>query len=250
MSAIGLEFAKLKRKRIWLTLALIVGFELVWAVSGLMMTLMRDYEVPKDTAFVVSQASGVIALFAPIVATVIVSRLSAMEHDGRMMPTLFAANQSRSSLFFGKFFVAFVMVTLGTVVYVAVVTLVASARGVTPDLGLTGTWLLGLVVAGIAVIAIQLVLALLFERQAVTLTVGVLGGLVGSFAAQVPPQLSVLIPWQYAGLVNPMRSELRDGTIIGFVPVENLGAYLAIIVFVGVGCVAVTQTVFAKMVSR
>jgi len=250
MTAIGLEFAKLKRKRIWLTLAMVVGFELVWAVAGLMMTLTRTYEVPQNTAFVMIQTSGVVALFSPVVATVIVSRLSAMEHEGRMMPALFAANQSRRSLFLGKAFVACVMVTLGSVAYVAVVTLTAAARGVRADLTLTGTWLFGLVVANIAVVAVQLLLALLFERQVVTLTVGILGGLLGSFATQVPAQLAIFIPWQYAGLVVPMRWQLSGSTIVGLVPVENLGVYLAFIVLVGVTCMAVAQRVFATMVSR
>ena len=119
MSAVGLELSKLRRKRLWLTVVLVLGFELVWILAIQMVYLSREMTTPIETGFVISQASQVHAIFAPILATVVVSRLAAMEHDGDMMPVLFAANQSRGSLFRAKYAVAAMISTIATVIVVA-----------------------------------------------------------------------------------------------------------------------------------
>jgi len=227
----------------------VLGFELVWILAIQMVYLSREMTTPIETGFVISQASQVHAIFAPILATVVVSRLAAMEHDGDMMPVLFAANQSRGSLFRAKYAVAAMISTIATVIVVAAVTLVAAGRGVPTDAGLVAVWLLGLVLANLAVVAIQLTLALLFQRQAVTLTVGVIGGLVGSFAGFVPAAVAAFIPWQYPGLVTPVRMEF-DGVITGFTLIDHLGVLIALVAVVGVACTAAGQSVFTRQVSK
>lgn len=250
MSAVGLELSKLRRRRLWLTVLLILGLELAWGVAILMVSLSRDTAIPLEMGHAIGQASQVHAIFAPILATVVVSRLAAMEHDGGMMPVLFAANQSRGSLFQAKYAVAAAISTVATVVVVACVSLVATGRGVPSDPGLVAVWLLGLVLANLAVVAIQLVLALLFQRQAVTLAVGVVGGLIGSFAGFVPTAVAVFIPWQYPGLVTPVRIAQTDGTITGFPIVDHLGALITVVAAVGLVCTAVGQAVFTRQVSK
>lgn len=250
MKAFGIELSKLRRKRLWLTVLLVVGFELLWILAILMVQLSRDPSAPIDVGYVIGQASQVHAIFAPILATVVVSRLAAMEHDAGMMPVLFAANQSRGSLFRSKYVLALVISSVATVIVVAAVTLAAAGQGVAPDLGLAGVWLLGLLLANMAMVAIQLVLALLFHRQAVTLTVGIVGGLVGSFAGFVPLTVAAFVPWQYPGLVTPVRMEQVGGVITGFPLVDHLGVLIVIVTVVGVVCAGAGQAVFGRQVSR
>ena len=250
MRAVGLELSKLRRRRLWLTVLLVLGFELAWIIAILLVSLSRETAVPLEMGRAISQASQVHAIFAPILVTVLVSRLSAMEHDGNMMPVLFAANQSHSSLFLAKFAVAAVISTVATMVVVTSVGVVAAGRSVPADPGLVGVWLLGLVLANLAVVAIQLVLALLFQRQAVTLTVGVVGGLIGSFSGFVPTAVAVFVPWQYPGLVTPVRIAQTGGTITGFPLVEHLGVLIALVAVVGVACTVAGQAVFIRQVSK
>lgn len=250
MRAIGLELSKLRRKRLWLTVLLVLGFELLWIIAILTVSLSRETATPVTMGYAIGQASQVHAIFAPILATVVVSRLAAMEHDGGMMPVLFAANQSRGSLFLAKYVVAAALSTAVTVLVVIAVCLVAASRGVPSDAGLVLVWLLGLVPANLAIIAIQLVLALLFQRQAVTLTVGVVGGLVGSFAGFVPTGVAALVPWQYPGLVTPVRMEQVDGTITGFPLVDHLAAIIALVAVVGVVFMMLGRFVFSRRISR
>lgn len=251
MNALKLEFRKLKRKRLWLTVLLVLGFEVVWVLLLLVNALGRDISgAPKDTGFMIGQVSQVHTIFASIFATVIVSRLAAMEHDGGTMQMLFAANQSRGSLFRAKYLLAAGLSTLATLIVVAAVSSLAAAHDITLDTGLIGAWLLGMVMANLAIIAIQLLLALLFQRQAVTLTVGIVGGLVGSSAGFVPPAVAAFVPWQYPGLITPVRMETIDGTIVGFPMIDNLAALIAVVAGVGVVLTVVAQSVFSRQISK
>ena len=182
MTALGIELSKLKRKRLWLTVLLVLGLEVLWIVAMTTISLGREIQAPREMGYIIGQTSQVHAIFAPILVTVVASRLAAIEHDGEMMPVLFAANQSRGSLFRTKYLVTLAVAVFASIVIVALVGAIGSLHGFPSDPSLLGTWLCGLVLASIPVTGIQLALALLFARQAVTLTVGIIGGLVGSFA--------------------------------------------------------------------
>lgn len=250
MKAISLELSKLRRKRLWLTVLLVLGFESLWITAILMVSLSRETSTSTTMEYTIGQASQVHAIFAPILATVVVSRLVAMEHDGGMMPVLFAANQSRGSLFLAKYAVTAAISTAGTIFVVFTVFLIATGRDVLSNPGLVVLWLLGLILANLAIIAIQLVLALLFQRQAVTLTVGIIGGLMGSFAGFVPKVVAIFIPWQYPGLVTPVRMEQADGMITGFSPVDHLTVLIALVAVVGVIFIVAGQLLFSRRISR
>ncbi|MFF5794656.1 ABC transporter permease [Paeniglutamicibacter sp. NPDC012692] len=246
MNPVALEFRKLHRKHLWLTVFLVLGFELVWAVVALTMSLSHEGAVPHDSAFVIAQVSQIHGIFAPVLATVLASRIAAMEHDGGMMPVLFAANQSRTGLFRAKFFAIFAATTIATIVGFLAVLGYGATKGVTADWYLIGVFFAGCVLANAAVISIQLTLALLFTRQAVTLSVGIIGGLLGSFAGFMPALVSMFLPWQYVGLVTPVRMHVIDGRIAGFPMVPEIGLHLLIVAAVGAISVLVCQAIFSR----
>ena len=251
MSALSLEFKKLKRTRIWLTVLMVLGFEVVWVSVLLINALNSEISgAPKNTGLVIGQVSQVHTIFASVFATVVVSRLVAMEHEGGMMSVLFAANQTRGSLFRAKFLLAVGYTTMATLIIVAVVVAASGAAGIDLNFGLVAVWLLGLILANLAIAAIQLVLAFLFQRQSITLTVGVIGGLIGSFAGFVPPGVAAFIPWQYPGLITPVRVETVDGVIVGFPLIDHLGLLIAVVGVVGIACAGVGQAVFSRQISK
>ena len=177
MKALGLEISKLKRSRLWLTLLLATGLELVWATALTVISLAKAPSgVAATTGYAIGSATDVHNLVAPIISAVVASRLAATEHDSTMLSQLLADGQSRTSLFLAKLTTALAICSVPVITLVATTTLVATANGVPTDLGMTATWLGGLLVANIAMTAIHLVLALLVHRQALTLSVGALGG--------------------------------------------------------------------------
>jgi len=235
MNPVALEFRKLRRKHLWLTVFLVLGFELVWALMALTMSLSHEGAVLHDSAFAIAQVSQIHGIFAPVLATVLASRIAAMEHDGGMLPVLFAANQSRTGLFRAKFFAVFAAMTIATIVGFLAVLGYGATQGVTADWYLIGIFFAGCVLANTAVISIQLVLALLYTRQAVTLSVGIM-----------PAMVSVFLPWQYVGLATPVRMDVIEGRIAGFPVVPEIGLHLLIVTVVGAISVLVCQTIFSR----
>jgi len=246
VTSVTMEFRKLRRKYLWLTVVLVLGFELLWALMALTMSLSHDGAVPHDSAFVIAQVSQIHGIFAPIVATVLASRIAAMEHDGGMLPVLFAANQSRSGLFRAKFFTVFALTTIATIVGFLTVLGYGAIQGVGADWSLIGLFFVGCILSNVSVTSIQLLLALLFTRQAVTLTVGIIGGLLGSFAGFMPAATSMFLPWQFVGLVTPVRMDVIDGRIAGFPIVPGIGVHLLVVAVVGVVSVLACQSIFSR----
>lgn len=247
MNPVALEFRKLHRKHLWLTVSLILGFELLWMLMALTISLNQEERiVPHDSAFVIAQVSQIHGIFAPILATVLASRIAAMEHNSGMLPVLFAANQSRTGLFRAKFFAIFAATTVATIVGFLVVMGYGSTQGVSANWYLISIFFLGCIFASAAVVSIQLTLALLFTRQAVTLSVGIVGGLLGSFSGFMPAIVSIFLPWQYVGLVTPVRMNVINGHIAGFPVVAEIGLHLLIVATIGVISVPVCQTIFSR----
>ena len=252
MKALGLEISKLKRSRLWLTLVLATGLELVWATALTVISLAKAPSgVAATTGYAIGSATDVHNLVAPIISAVVASRLASTEHDSTMLSQLLADGQSRTSLFLAKLTTALAICSVPVITLVATTTLVATANGVPTDLGMTATWLGGLLVANIAMTAIHLVLALLVHRQALTLSVGALGGLLGTLTdVFVPSSVAAVLPWQYPALLSPVRLVFGEGTTTGVAPVDHLGAYIVIVIVIGLAATALAQAAFNRQVTR
>ena len=76
MKALGLEISKLKRSRLWLTLLLATGLELVWATALTVISLAKAPSgVAATTGYAIGSATDVHNLVAPIISAVVASRL-------------------------------------------------------------------------------------------------------------------------------------------------------------------------------
>ena len=252
MKALGLEISKLKRSRLWLTLALATGLELVWATALTVISLAKAPSgIAVTTGYAIGSATDVHNLVAPIISAVVASRLASTEHDSTMLFQLLADGQSRTSLFLAKLTTALAICSVPVIALVSTTTLVATASGVPTDLGMTATWLGGLLVANIAMTAIHLVLALLVHRQALTLSVGALGGLLGTLTDVImPSSVAAVLPWQCPALLSPVRLVFGEGTTTGVAPVDHLGAYIVIVIVMGLAATALAQAVFNRQVTR
>ena len=69
MKALGLEISKLKRSRLWLTLLLATGLELVWATALTVISLAKAPSgVAATTGYAIGSATDVHNLVAPIIS--------------------------------------------------------------------------------------------------------------------------------------------------------------------------------------
>ncbi|RNL82211.1 ABC transporter permease [Halostreptopolyspora alba] len=242
-----LEFRKLRRTRLWLTIGTLLAFELAWVTVALTRTFAQHGDIARDSGVVLGQVLQLHGLFGPLLVAIVASRLSALEHEARMVPRLFALNQSRPSLFRAKF-ATLLLVTLGyTAVGGAWLVGFGAMTGVTAQWKPIGIFVVGLVAANLAPIAIHLLLALVTTRQVVTLGVGILGGVAGTFVSFVPHAVSLAVPWHYYGVVNPVRMVVDDGSLTGFAPVEGIEWTVAVVAAVGAAVFLVALGIYERV---
>ena len=134
---------------------------------------------------------------------------------------LTALGQREGTRFAAKLVVGSFTVALGQVAIVAFTSLIGPGMGLRVTAAYQDTFwpsLIILLAASVAVMAVQLVLAICFEKQAIGLCVGALGGFVCSGLSFVHLEaFGWLLPWGFAAAATPVSTadSYKAGTFVG-----------------------------------
>lgn len=211
-----LELLKLRGSSFpWMWLGMML---LTSAWSG--MSFMKRADNPDPALWSVVLADGeiyrIVSLLAPILAALLTSRIAVLETTERMNLKWLSFGQSDAARFVGKLIVAGTAVGLCFLIPLLWVPLAAKGLGFT----VTGSFIALLWVpasvgflSAMATSAIQLMLSMVVERQAVGLGLGVIAGVLGSgLDAMNQPALGWLFPAGLSSASNPfVRSVHMDG---------------------------------------
>ncbi|RBP98053.1 ABC transporter permease [Bifidobacterium aemilianum] len=150
-----------------------------------------------------------VGLLAPIFAALLTSRLAVLETSERMNLTWLSLGQSDLSRFWCKLLVSGTALGLCFLLPLCWIPLAAQAMGFGRSGSLASLLVLPACIAFLsclAVSALQLVISLLVDRQAVGLGVGVIAGLVGSGLGPMGlPWLGWLFPAGISSAANPFQ---------------------------------------------
>jgi hypothetical protein len=142
------------------------------------------------------------SIMMPVIAAVVASRLSDIEHKGQMLKLLDTVMPA-GRLFAAKFLCGalymFAAVLLQVIVMVAVGHAVGFAGN--PPLDKLLYYLLFTTAVNLTILLLQQILSLLFVNQMVPLTVGLIGGFAGLFIMFFPQNLERLLLWGYYGVL-------------------------------------------------
>lgn len=153
----------------------------------------------------------------PVGMAALASRIWDMETQGNGCRLLFTL-QSRGSLFASKALLCTLQNTLICATEIAGIFLLARSKGVTqmPDMRQVAWLTLCTFSVNEMLLFGQLLLSIRSGTQVVPLAVGMVGSLLGVFAAFLPPAVSYLMPWGYyvplSGMGMNWDSETRIGT--------------------------------------
>lgn len=237
------ELRKYFRSRFGLFLLVLIAFEALWISAALFVALSRDTVAEKTLLYALVPGSQIHSLLAPIMMTILASRIATLEHDAHAYKLLFAHGIDPKNMFFAKMLVLFVCGTLISGIHCLTIAAILTAKNIVFSYGALALYFTGLLLAGIATSAIQLFLALSYDKQQVTLLIGGLGGLLGSTTNFMPRVIAMILPWQYFGLLLPAYPNYQDGSLISLTPAPHYGL---LIVFVGaVGIVVSILLAFA-----
>ena len=172
MKYLGLELYKLKRRKVFLTFALILGVELLFVFSNYgnnenFLGMISDPNAPAWEDLIVGPAT-MNGLFLPILAAVIASRICDMEHRGNTWKLLECNNENRKAIWFCKFTVVTVLMLAAILIQALVIVAYGNAVGIVEPLPVKTLWefVLGTVMVTFVVVTIQVFFSLVFCEPA------------------------------------------------------------------------------------
>lgn len=174
--------------------------QILWSVWGV--GRMDAHKLSQGWMYFLYQYPLLNSIMMPVIAAVVASRLSDIEHKGQMLKLLDTVMPA-GRLFAAKFLCGalymFAAVLLQVIVMVAVGHAVGFAGN--PPLDKLLYYLLFTTAVNLTILLLQQILSLLFVNQMVSLTVGLIGGFAGLFIMFFPQNLERLLLWGYYGVL-------------------------------------------------
>ena len=199
------EFYKTRRRYLFVTALAITAIGLAWATYG-------NYDGPSG-AFMLEngwmaflyQLPMLNAIFFPLLSIVIASRLADVEHKGGALKQLCAIAE-KGRLYDAKLLYGLGIVLLAVLLHWLGLIVFGIVRGFggTLPLRLYLLFLLFTILPTMAIYIIQHTLSLLYQNQAVSFFVGIIGTFAGLFSLFLPqvPLLRRFLPWGYYGTLQ------------------------------------------------
>ena len=243
------EIRKYVRSKIFLVLLLLVVFETLWVSAAVFISMGKETEIVKSIAYPILQSGQIHALLMPLFIAVLASKVAVLEHDAQAYKLLFATRLQPAYLYLGKLFILLIYVAIVTLCHVSTLFFIASVTGVVGEKWvLLSVYALGIFIAGVAVSALQLFLAMRFEKQQVALLFGGVGALLGVSAKFVPLGIAIVLPWQYFGLMTPVTAVFKDNKFQELNFPENFYLIMVSIAIVGIILTCTAAKLFERKI--
>jgi hypothetical protein len=200
MKALAMEFYKTRRRKVWLIIAALIIVQLAWMMFGF--RDMDAHDLQQAWRFSLYLYPILNSIMMPVIAAVVASRLSDVEHKGqalKLLKTVMPAGR----LFDAKFLCGAIYMLATVVVQVLVILIVGQGKGFEGEtpIQMLGYYLLFTTAANLTILVLQQALSLLLINQMISLTIGLLGGFAGLFMLYLPSNIAQFIPWGYYGVL-------------------------------------------------
>ncbi|MGI5825179.1 MAG: ABC transporter permease, partial [Bacillota bacterium] len=195
------EFMKARRRYVFLTALVITVLGLCWGLYG----NYTEVIIKHGWRMFLYQLPLVNAIFLPLLAMVVSSRLCGMEHKGLMLKQL-ECIISPGKLYDAKLIYGLSIMTVCTLLMWSATVVFGIYKGFEGGfpVKLYLLYLLFTIVPTAVIYIFQHSLALIFKNQAVSFFVGILGEFVGIFSMFLPsiPMLRKSVLWGYYGVLQ------------------------------------------------
>lgn len=198
--ALRLERMKIRGRGFYAIWALLTLAPLVWTLysqirSADATNLMFEFPSVRYNDAIL-QDLQVLALFLPFTASLLISRLTEAEHQGRTWKMLIPAGQPVSSLWDVKFLIAYGLLEL-----TAFLVLASSLGFVWLKYRIALPWsvivlaFLSVSAANLVTLTLAQIVAFTCENQLIVLIEGVAGSLIGLISGLLPKVFAYILPW-------------------------------------------------------
>lgn len=243
MKGILLEFYKIRRRKIWVIILVLLGVQCLWGLWA-----FRDMDAKK-----LSQGykqclyhfSVLNTIMMPMIAAITASKICDPEHKGQTFKLLLTVMPA-GSLFDAKFVCASIYMMAVGVAQTIFIIILGKAAGFTEPFppGFLFYYFIITVSVTVVILAIQQVFSLLFTNQMVSFVIGIIGSFAGLFSLFLPQNIQRGVLWSYYGVLTPVRMNWDSQTRIAdlqYIPVDwssfwMLMGLFAVIYFTGRRC--------------
>ncbi|MFJ8514542.1 ABC transporter permease [Lysinibacillus xylanilyticus] len=234
IKTLGLEYYKIRRKKIWIMITLFLGVEMLWAFMSITRSIAKNPEhaVWESIIFNISSMNG---LFMPIISAIVVSRICDMEHKGATWKLLVATNVRRGNLYATKYICANSLLLFGILTQAVMMIIFGLMKGFpgTPPIEILLQFIVVNLLTTLAVTALQQWISLAIKNQTFALCLGMLGGFVGMTAGLFPAEARHIFIWSYYLDLSPVT----------FLYTESTSLYITQSVGAGIVLLALAMTV-------
>jgi hypothetical protein len=238
---LGLEYFKIRHKKIWIMIILFLVVEMLWAFMSVSRSIARnpDHAIWESIVFSISSMNG---LFMPIISAVVVSRICDMEHKGATWKMLVATNVNRGYLYAAKYICANSLLLFGIIVQTVLMIVFGLMKDFpgAPPTELLIRFIGGAMLTTLAVTALQQWISLAIKNQAFALCLGMLGGFIGMTAGLFPAAVRQIFIWSYYTDLSPVT----------YLYTEPIGTYMIQPVGAGIVVAALIMTVLFYIAGR
>jgi len=209
--AIYSEIQKARRTKTWLAVSVLLAVQIAWAAWGT--GNMNADDLRQGWLLCLYQFPLLNSIMMPVIIAVIASRLGEVEHKGHALKQL-ETMMPAWRLFDAKFLCGSAYVLVAIILQCLVVVVIGCTRGFEgpPPLALLGSYLGSTLAVSLTLLLLEQTLSLLFNNQAISLAVGLIGGFAGFFALYLPESIHKFIPWSYYGLLMQVRMNWNRAT--------------------------------------
>lgn len=208
MKYLFLEFYKLKRRKIFLTVFLLLAAELLWSSVGFHTdSFMKIIKISKSPSweYMLRVLSQMECLFFPVMIAVVVSRINDMEHKENTWKLLMSDGESIKTIYRSKFLCILIIIVAAEAVEILYLILWGHSNHVAEPFpaAIYFNFFAGSIMVSIGIIAIQQWISMAVQNQLVAMSVGMLGAFLGFLSPLLPSAAQNLIIWGYYWKLSP-----------------------------------------------
>lgn len=222
MKAVFLEFYKIRKRKIWVTIAALLGVQCLWGMWS-----FRDMSV-KELSQGYMQClyhfSVLNTIMMPMIAAITASRVCDLEHKGQTFKLLLTAMPA-GALFDAKFICASLHMAVVAAAQTILIIVLGKAAGFTEAFppGRVFCYMITTTSVTVTILALQQVFSLLFSNQMVPLIIGITGSFGGLFSLFLPAGVQKGVLWSYYGVLTQVVMNWDSETKIAdmqYIPVD------------------------------
>jgi len=198
--AVCMEFLKTRRRKLWLVVAVMIAVQLLWCTWSISNWDARD--LTQGWMFFLYQFPMLNCIIMPVIAAVVASRLSDVEHKGQIFKLLETIMPSKR-IFDAKFICGgmyMIGAAMGQISLMVIFGIAMKFTGPVPWFAL-GSYLFFTVVISLTIYLLQQVLSMLFINQMIPMTIGLIGSFIGLFSMFFPQGIQKVVLWGYYGVL-------------------------------------------------